>query len=117
MLTTEQLCSHLIRIIHAPIRVYSGEGERIRVYVDAGEQQDPLSCDPRFEQELLALVREKTAAVYLEIDSAVYAVLRADTQERYVLGPCSVGSGGKSMADRLQKVHRMDTGLPYRISR
>ena len=53
-----QLCAHLIRLIHAPIRVYDRAGTLTAIFVDKGEQQDVLACDRAMRDELLALARQ-----------------------------------------------------------
>lgn len=52
-MTNAQLCRRIIHLIHAPIHVYNANGDCCNIYVDNGEQQDLLSCDPDFVQELL----------------------------------------------------------------
>lgn len=54
-MNTEQLCNHIIHLIHMPIHVYNEEGIQTAVYVDNGEQQDVIECD----SGLLELLLEK----------------------------------------------------------
>ena len=46
MLTAEQLCRRIIRLIHAPIRICDSSGNiTARVFVEKGKQKDPLAYD------------------------------------------------------------------------
>lgn len=117
MLSIQQLCCHLIKLIHAPIRVYDRNGGREEIYVDYGEQQDPLSCDWQFEQKLLKLVDDKAVTLHVEMDSCIYGILVSKEGERYIMGPCSMVNDNHRLAERIQKVHNMDREQPYRISR
>lgn len=60
MLTIDRLCSHMIRLLHAPIHVYGLDGTLLTVYVDLGEQQDVFSCDLNLLTQLL----ERATAAY-----------------------------------------------------
>ena len=53
MLTIERLCERIIYLTHTPIRVYRQDGSLERVYLDNGEMQDPVACDPQLLAGLL----------------------------------------------------------------
>lgn len=114
MLTVKRLCTHMIRLLHAPVRIYDASGRQTAIYIDHGEQQDILDCD----RELLCLLMEKrepdTPVLYLEAQEIVYGVIY-DGNLTYILGPCCIGSDSVRAADYLIREHGMDTEKPYRV--
>lgn len=115
MLTTERLCTHIIRLLHTPIRVFDADGNLTAVYVDHGEQQDVLSCDPDFLALLLKKGREEAPILHLETEEIVYGILR-DGASIYIMGPCCFGRDTAMAAKYLIRTHRMDPIRPYRVS-
>lgn len=115
MLTTERLCAHIIRLLHTPIRVYDADGNQTAVYVDHGEQQDVLSCDPDFLALLLKKGREEAPVLHLEEEEIVYGILR-DGASVYIMGPCCIGRDVATAAKYLLRAHKMDLKRPYRVS-
>lgn len=115
MLTTERLCTHIIRLLHTPIRVYGADGSLTAVYVDHGEQQDVLSCDPDFLALLLRKGREEAPVLYLEAEEIVYGMLR-DGETLYIIGPCCFGRDTVAAAEYLIQKHKMDQKEPYRVA-
>lgn len=111
-----QLCAHLIRLVHAPIRVYDRVGTLTAIFVDKGEQQDVLSCDRAMRDELLALARPDGPVLHLELGEILYGVFGADEQI-YILGPCCLGADPVAAARLLVRRHRMDAKKPVRIPR
>lgn len=111
-----QLCAHLIRLVHAPIRVYDRTGTMTAVFVDRGEQQDVLSCDQAMQDALLALARPGAPVLHLELGEILYGVLGTDEQV-YILGPCCLGADPAAAARLLARRHRMDVKKPIRIPR
>lgn len=116
MLTTEQLCRRIIRLIHAPIRIYDSEGYLIRVFVDKGEQQDPLVCDESLLARLMALGSEDGPRLHLESDEIIYGVI-CNENNGYILGPCCLGRDAVAAAKALVRRHKMDAKVPYRVTR
>ena len=116
MLTTEQLCRRIIRLIHAPIRIYDSEGYLIRVFVDKGEQQDPLVCDESLLARLMALGSEDGPRLHLESDEIIYGVI-FNENNGYILGPCCLGRDAVAAAKALVRRHKMDAKVPYRVTR
>lgn len=116
MLTTEQLCRRIIRLIHAPIRIYDSEGYLIRVFVDKGEQQDPLVCDEVLLARLMALGSEDGPRLHLESDEIIYGVI-CNENNGYILGPCCLGRDAVAAAKALVRRHKMDAKVPYRVTR
>jgi len=114
MLTTEHLCTHIIRLVHAPIRVYNTAGEQIAIYVDHNEQQDVLACDQEFLDMLLEKGFREAPVLYLEAEEIVYGMVR-DEKNLYVLGPCCAGQDPVAAAKQLVRQHGMDTQKPYRV--
>lgn len=115
MLTTERLCSHIIRLLHAPIRVYDAEGKQTAVYVDHGEQQDVFACDSDFLALLLKKGREEAPILHLEEEETVYGILKGGT-DIYMIGPCCFGRDTMMAAKYLIRAHKMDPQRPYRVS-
>lgn len=115
MLTTERLCVHIIRLLHAPIRVYDAKGKQTAVYIDHGEQQDVLACDPDFLALLLKKGREESPILYLEAEEIVYGVLK-DREDIYIMGPCCLGRDTVTAVNYLVRTHHMDPQKPYRVS-
>lgn len=116
MLTTEQLCRRIIRLIHAPIRIYDSDGYLIRVFVDKGEQQDPLVCDEVLLARLMALGSEDGPRLHLESDEIIYGVI-CNENNGYILGPCCLGRDAVAAAKALVRRHKMDAKVPYRVTR
>lgn len=115
-MTTKQLCCHIIHLMHAPIHVYDGERREIAVYLDNGEQQDILTCDTPFLNQLLDRGQPGAARLYLEADQLVYGVVCGET-ESYVMGPCCVGRDSIAAAKFLVNRHQLDPKRPYRVFR
>ena len=115
MLTTERLCTRIIRLLHAPIRVYDAAGNQTAIYVDHGEQQDVLSCDEEYLAMLLEKGRREAPILHLEAEEIVYGAVR-DGETVYLLGPCCVGRDPVAAARRLVRRHGMDPRKPYRVS-
>lgn len=116
MLTLPRLCTHIISLVHAPIRVYNTMGEPLAIFVDHGEQPDVLACD----QDLLtALLKKSSAAhpvLHLEAKEIVYCIVSID-EKRYILGPCCLGQNPMLAAKHLIKQHKLNPKNTYRISR
>ncbi len=115
MLTAKRLCSHIIRLLHAPIRVYDTAGEQTAIYVDHGEQQDALACDKEFLHMLLEKGRREAPVLSLEAEDVVYSMV-CDKESIYILGPCCIGQDPTLAARQSALRHGMDTQKPYRIS-
>jgi len=115
MLTTEHLCTHIIRLLHAPIRVYNITREQTAVYVDHDEQQDVLACDQEFLDMLLEKGFQEAPILYLEAEEIVYGMVR-DEKQLYVLGPCCVDRDPVAAAKQLVRRHGMNPQKPYRVS-
>lgn len=87
MINIEQLCSHIIHLVHAPIHVYDAAGEQINVYVDHGEQQDVIERDEDLRQLLLDKRKAEYPVLYLEAEQIIYGIV-SNNRETYLLGPC-----------------------------
>ena len=116
MLTTERLFQRVIRLIHAPIRIYDSAGHLTRIFVDKGEQQDPLACDETLPAQLLALSSEDGPRLHLESDEIIYGVI-CHEKNGYILGPCCLGRDTVAAAKALVRRHKMDAKVPYRVTR
>lgn len=115
MIDTEQLCSHIIHLIHAPIHVYDAAGTQINVYVDHGEQQDVIERDEDLRHLLLNKGKAEYPVLYLEAEQIIYGIV-SDDRETYLLGPCCLKHVEKEAAAYLIKAHKMDSLKPYRVS-
>lgn len=115
MLTTKHLCTHIIRLLHTPIRIYNAAREQIAIYVDHNEQQDVLACDQAFLSMLLDKGFREAPVLHLELEEIVYGMVRDET-ELYILGPCCVGRDPVAAARQLVRRHGMDPQTPYRVS-
>ncbi|MCD8335279.1 MAG: helix-turn-helix domain-containing protein [Clostridiales bacterium] len=114
-MTAAQLCPYLIRLLHAPVRVYDPEGTLTQIYVDNGEQEDVLERDPAFRAQLLEKSRENRPLLYLEANQVLYGIVRGGG-ETYLLGPCCLTDDTVSAADLLKRRHRLSPDRPYRVS-
>jgi len=114
MLTIDRLCARIIRLIHTPIRVYDPDGNLITVYVDNGEQQDPVSYDRMLLRQLLEQRRPDCPALYIEGEHVIYGIF-CNEENTYILGPCCLGQDPIAAARRLMREHGMDPKQPYRI--
>ena len=115
MLTVERLCRRVIRLIHTPIRIYDSNGRPADVFVDSGEQQDPLACDEILLNQLLALGSDDGPRLHLEADEIIYGVIRHDGGT-YILGPCCLGHDTVSAGRALARRHKMSSTAPYRVT-
>ena len=115
MLTVERLCRRVIRLIQTPIRIYDSNGRPADVFVDSGEQQDPLACDEILLNQLLALGSDDGPRLHLEADEIIYGVIRHDGGT-YILGPCCLGHDTVSAARMLARRHKMSLVSPYRVA-
>lgn len=115
MINIEQLCSHIIRLVHAPIHVYDAAGAQINVYVDHGEQQDVIERDEDLRQLLLDKRKAEYPVLYLEAEQIIYGIV-SNNRETYLLGPCCLKHVEKEAAAYLVKAHKMDSLKPYRVS-
>lgn len=113
MLTIERLCARVIRLIHTPVRVYNSEGSQVAVYVDNGEQQDPVACDTGLLGQLLAKRQPDYPVLHLE-DDVVYGVF-CNEESTYITGPCCLGQDPAEAARKLVRRHGLDRRKPYRI--
>ena len=116
MLTTVELCEHLMGLLHTPIRHYDSEGHCIEVFQDHGEQQDPLCLDTVFLQELLALGRPDCPAVYCEFGGVLYGIVVTPQEGTLILGPSALTSDSLELAAAVAAQHKLDPNFPYRIS-
>lgn len=114
-MTNAQLCRRIIHLIHAPIHVYNTNGDCSNIYVDNGEQQDLLSCDPDFVRELLEKKQAEYPVLYLEAGKIIYGIV-CDNEETYILDPCSLEADTLAMEKYLIRNHRLNPRSPYRIS-
>lgn len=115
MMNTEQLCSHIIHLVHAPIHVYDIAGRQINVYVDHGEQQDVIECDRDLRQQLLDKRKTDYPVLHLEAEQIIYGIISTH-EATYLLGPCCLKRVEKEAAAYLVKAHKMDSLKPYRVS-
>lgn len=114
MMKKEQICSHIIRLMHAPIRIYSQSGEKLAVYIDHGEQQDVIECDEELRLMLLKKSKTDYPVLYLEAEQIIYGIV-SDGGETFLLGPCCLGNASREAAGYLIRKHNMDTQKPYRL--
>lgn len=115
MMNTEQLCSHIIHLVHAPIHVYNTAGEQVNVYVDHGEQQDVIEWDGDLRQLLLDKRKTDYPVLHLEAEQIIYGIISTH-EATYLLGPCCLKRVEKEAAAYLVKTHKMDSLKPYRVS-
>lgn len=113
-MTIEQLCRHIIYLIHTPIHVYGGNGEQLEVYIDNGEQQDVLDCDPDFRNLLLSKKNPEHPMLHLEFQQVVYAMIYSEGKT-YILGPCALGHDESFISQYLVRAHGLDADRPYRV--
>jgi len=114
-MTNEQLCYHIMHIIHTPICVYNAHGIRIAVHIDNGEQQNVLTCDPDFVRELLNKREQEHPVLYLEAQKVVYGIISSG-DEIYIIGPCSLHKDTRSVSRYLVRQHHMTHSIPYKVS-
>lgn len=113
-MTAAQLCPYIIRLLHAPVRVYDQEGTLIKIYVDNGEQEDVLERDPSFRKQLLEKGRKNHPLLHLEANQVVYGIVQGGN-EIYLLGPCCLTDDTISAANLLKRRHGLSADRPYRI--
>ncbi|MCD8383905.1 MAG: helix-turn-helix domain-containing protein [Clostridiales bacterium] len=114
-MTTQQLCRHIICLIHAPIHVYRPDGELVTIYEDYGEQQDLFRSDPAFCRHLLERAREDMPLLFLEGDSVLYGIVQGEGAV-FLVGPCCLSENVTQAGQFLQRRHRLEQESPYRVS-
>lgn len=115
MLKMDRLCSHMIRLLHAPIHVYGPDGTLLTVYVDLGEQQDVFNCDPDLVTQLLERAAAAYPVLYLDSDETIYSIVTAG-QGIFIMGPCCLGQDPAAASRQFVRRHKMDVKKPFRIS-
>ncbi len=115
-MNTEQICNHIIHLIHMPIHVYDEEGTQAAVYIDHGEQQDVIECDNGLLRQLLEKGREDYPVFYLEARQIIYGIVKGGGHV-YIAGPCCLSRAETEAAHYLMKTHHMDSQKPYKIFR
>lgn len=63
MLNIDELCEHLMGLLHTPIRRYDADGNCVATFHDRGEQQDPLIQDVSFLNKLRMMANPLTPAI------------------------------------------------------
>lgn len=116
MMNAEQLCNHIIHLIHMPIHVYDEKGVRTAVYIDHGEQQDVIDCDGELLVLLLKKAKPEYPVFHLEARQILYGIVMGE-DKTYVVGPCCLGRADAEAARYLVKTHHMDPEKPYRLYR
>lgn len=116
MMTIQQLCGHLTRLIHCPIRVYDNSGMRINFYIDNGEQQDIFDNDRDFLNLLLIKKNPGKPIIFLENETIIYGIF-GDETDTYIMGPCCLDRDEVMAAKYIVKKHKMDSDIHYRICR
>lgn len=114
MMNAEQLCDHIIHLIHMPIHVYDENGTQTAVYIDNGEQQDVIECDGELRRMLLKKRNPEYPVLYLEARQIIYGIV-AGKDRTYVIGPCCLSRAGTEAARYLIRTHQMDTEKPYKV--
>ena len=116
MMTADRLCAYIVRLLQAPVRIYDPGGEKLRMYMGGGEQQDVLDLDRELLSALLEKGREMNPALHLEANEVIYSVI-SSRDSVYIMGPCCLSRDPVSAATSLVKRHRMDPVRPYRLPR
>lgn len=116
MMTMEQLCRHIIRLLHTPIHVYSPSGEVLAVYIDGGEQQDLLASSDSLRRLLLAKGCADHPILHLEDEQIAYGVVTGE-DAAYILGPCCLGGDEIAAARYLARKHGLNLRRPFRLYR
>lgn len=114
MMTIEQLCQHIIYLVHAPIHVYDESGNQLEVYIDNGEQQDVLDCDVGLRKLLLEKKNPDYPMLHLEFHQIVYGIVYAEGKT-YILGPCALGNDAVFTSQYLMRTHGLELEKPYRV--
>ncbi|MCD7880620.1 MAG: helix-turn-helix domain-containing protein [Clostridiales bacterium] len=114
-MTTQQLCRHIICLIHAPIHVYRPDGELVTIYEGYGEQQDLFRSDPAFCRHLLEQARKDMPLLFLEGDSVLYGIVQGEGAV-FLVGPCCLSENVTQAGQFLQRWHRLEQEPPYRVS-
>ena len=114
MLSTAELCSHLIYLLHAPIRWYSSQRVPQMHYQNFDQQQDPVAHDPFFENLLLDKANEEFPVLHFEFNSVIYGIIKSADEGFFILGPCSLALDTRVTAQKISKSHHISKD--YRIS-
>jgi AraC-like DNA-binding protein len=114
MLSTEQLCNHLIHLLHAPIRCYNQQKIPLTQHKKHKQQDDPVIQDPSFEDFLLTKANDQFPVLHFEFNAIVYGVIKTPTEGYFILGPCSLVSDNKNVVQKIAKAHHISP--QYRIS-
>lgn len=115
MISNEQLCYRIIRLIHTPIHLYDSANSCVAVYIDKGEQQDVLICAPELVQKLLSMRNQNHPILYIEDQNIIYGILCCGN-ETYILGPGSLAQETRTAGKHMIQKHNLDRHIPYKIS-
>lgn len=113
-MTIEQLCRHIIYLVHAPIHVYDENGRQLEVYIDNGEQEDVLERDESLKKLLLSKKKAEHPMLHLEFQQIIYGIVYAEGKT-YILGPCALGRDEASAVQYMIRAHSLDAEKPYHI--
>lgn len=114
MLSTEELCHHLIYLLHAPIRWYSSQRVPQMHYQNFDQAHDPVAHDPFFENLLLDKAHDAFPVLHFEFRSVIYGIIKSPTEGFFILGPCSLALDTRAAAQKIAKAHHI--GKDYRVS-
>jgi len=83
-------CTHIMKSIHAPIRIYGlPKIYDLKSYYGDEGYSDPILIDVLFRNKLLGLATQEFPVIYMEKYPIVYSVIQ-DKEDIYILGPVSV---------------------------
>lgn len=75
-MSVEYICSQLVTMIHAPIRIMDPNGTIKMSYGSIEDHEDPLICDSSFRMELLADKQNGFPLIIQEEYQILYGVVR-----------------------------------------
>lgn len=114
MLSTEELCNHLIYLLHAPIRWYSSQRVPQMFYQNFDQEHDPVAYDPFFENQLLDQANDQFPVLHFEFNSVIYGIIKSANEGFFILGPCSLALDTRTTAKKISRAHHISKD--YRIS-
>lgn len=114
-MSVEYICSQLVTMIHAPIRIMDPNGTIKMSYGSIEDHEDPLICDSSFRMELLADKQNGFPLIIQEEYQILYRVVRDADGNAYVAGPVCTGKAGRGVSRFLAEKHRINQQEAYRI--
>lgn len=114
-MSVDYICSQLVTMIHAPIRMIDRNGTIKMSYGSIEDREDPLICDSSFRMELLEKKQTCVPLIIQEGYQILYGVVTDENGNAFVAGPVCTGKAGRDVSRNLAEKHKINKEEAYRI--